>query len=92
MPLLAASQCYFSTHDAPVRAYLLTLHVTRLYHLPPDVKMTARASYLLTALGDLKLADFGVSIHLSSPDERRTTVIGTPHWMAPEMIQEGSKM
>ena len=54
--------------------------------------MTARASYLMTALGDLKLADFGVSIQLSSPDERRTTVIGTPHWMAPEMIQEGSKM
>ena len=49
-----------------------------------------RRSYLLTATGDLKLADFGVSVQLATPDERRTTVIGTPHWMAPEMIQEGS--
>jgi len=43
---------------------------------------------LLQESGAAKLADFGVSAQLSSTMSRRRTVIGTPYWMSPEVIQE----
>ena len=44
------------------------------------------ANILLTNSGDVKLIDFGVSAELKSPDDKRNTLIGTPYWMAPEVI------
>ncbi|KAI8814867.1 kinase-like domain-containing protein [Cladochytrium replicatum] len=41
---------------------------------------------LLTENGELKIADFGVSAKLDSPAGRARTFIGTPYWMAPEVI------
>ncbi|KAJ3357429.1 hypothetical protein HDU83_007360 [Entophlyctis luteolus] len=41
---------------------------------------------LLTESGELKLADFGVSAKLKSPSGTARTFIGTPYWMAPEVI------
>jgi serine/threonine kinase 3 len=42
---------------------------------------------LMTANGDCKLADFGVSAELTNTMSKRKTVIGTPYWMAPEVLQ-----
>jgi serine/threonine protein kinase len=42
---------------------------------------------LLTHEGDCKLADFGVSAELTTTMAKRKTVIGTPYWMAPEVLQ-----
>lgn len=43
---------------------------------------------LLTSDGHVKLADFGVSAELSNTINKRKTVVGSPYWMAPEVIRE----
>ncbi|CAH8525403.1 unnamed protein product [Schistosoma turkestanicum] len=41
---------------------------------------------LLTLNNEIKLADFGVSAKLADEKQKRFTFIGTPYWMAPEVI------
>uniref|UniRef100_A0A8C1W0P0 non-specific serine/threonine protein kinase n=1 Tax=Cyprinus carpio TaxID=7962 RepID=A0A8C1W0P0_CYPCA len=57
------------------------LHSMKIIHR--DLKA---GNILLTLDGDIRLADFGVSAKNTKTLQRRDSFIGTPYWMAPEVV------
>jgi serine/threonine protein kinase len=56
----------------------------RSHRLHRDIKSD---NVLVDFNGDVKLADFGFAIGLTQEQDKRRSVVGTPYWMAPELIR-----
>lgn len=59
-------------------------YMHRMYRLHRDIKSD---NVLVNLEGAVKIADFGFAIGLTNEESKRTSVVGTPYWMAPELIK-----
>lgn len=48
------------------------------------------SNLLLTSEFKVKIADFGLATHVSKPDEKHTTLCGTPNYISPEVASRAS--
>nr|KAG5713513.1 hypothetical protein BaRGS_025061 [Batillaria attramentaria] len=75
--------------DELLIAHILKETVHVLHHLHEHNVMHRDVkghNILITHSGIIKMVDFGVSGHLDSHTGHRKTHVGTPYWMAPEVI------
>jgi len=79
MQLSEAQIAYVCSCTLRALSYIHSLH--RIHR---DIKSD---NLLLGTNGDVKLADFGYAAQLTQTKQKRTTIVGTPYWMAPEVIR-----
>lgn len=77
--LTEPQMAYVCTEILKALSYIHSKH--RLHR---DIKSD---NVLLGSDGQVKLADFGFATQLTTQTTTRNTVIGTPYWMAPELIE-----
>jgi len=59
-------------------------YIHSLHRIHRDIKSD---NILIGSRGEVKIADFGYAAQLTQEKRKRNTIVGTPYWMAPELIR-----
>jgi len=77
---MTAGQIALVCRDTLQGLYYLHCH----HRIHRDIKSD---NLLLNSKGEIKIADFGYAAQLTEGKTKRQTIVGTPYWMAPELIR-----